>query len=583
MDILFINAQEKMSLQHEVNGQLLLGTLLLQAGFDVDILRFCQIDGFKDDYKRFVHNAVRTILQREPKAVSFYSLWPDYHIMLRIARELKAAREDIYVVFGGPQASATALETMKAMSFIDAICTGEGEMTAVPFFTALLRSNAQGLDVVPGLYYRENGQVMHHEHEHPLCDLNTLPRWDDRLYLHHYKDAAENWGSDSFFMPIDAGRGCPYSCTFCCTSYFWRRTYRLKSPERIVEDIQFFYNKFGIKRFWFAHDAFTADMRLVDKLCDYIIEKGLDITWKCTTRIDRIDKDLILKMKRAGLVEMDLGVETGSERMQKLINKNLRLNMINSNIQFLLEQEIRVGMFFMYGFPEETEQDLFDTVQLALDLLDRGVRHVSMAFCRFNPTTQITEQFFDQLMLNPKIDTLSRDIYAYADELETIANNKPLFTYYYNLETQLREKYQYLIYFLFLYEKFSFSARYLRQVFGGDAGKLVCALFDANRDRLTCGIKAARQWFRERPLELLYRTLEQVDCPQSTQLKALMQFDFDKEAVLQEQDNCAVVKEYAFCYADLKRRLPIAEYGEGVSKIMLQKKDGKLNLRVLKH
>ena len=87
MDILFVNAQESLCLQNEVNGQLLLGTLLLQAGFDVDVLRFCQIEGYNGDYKAFVHNAVQAIVQMEPKAVSFYSLWPEYQIGRASCRE----------------------------------------------------------------------------------------------------------------------------------------------------------------------------------------------------------------------------------------------------------------------------------------------------------------------------------------------------------------------------------------------------------------------------------------------------------------------------------------------------------------
>ena len=349
-----------------------------------------------------------------------------------------------------------------------------------------------------------------------------------------------------------------------------------------MEDIRFFHNKFGIKSFWFTHDAFTANMELVEKLCDYIIDEDLDITWKCTTRIDRIDRDLILKMKRAGLVQIELGVETGSDRMQKIINKNLRLNTIDSNIQFLLEQKIAVSLFFMYGFPEETEQDLFDTVQLSLDLLDRGIKHVSMSFCRFNPTTQITEDCFDKLVLNPNIDSLFRDVYAYTDEFEVIAKHKPLFTYYYNLDTELRQKYQYLIYFLYLYEKLPSSAHHLKAAFAGDAGKFLRTFFEVNRDRLTCGINTAKEWFIKHPGELIERVLEQAECPQAPQLRALVQFDFDREQVARQKEDCTFVKEYAFCYSDLKQGRKLSEYGEGTSKVLFQRKDGAISIMLVK-
>ena len=119
MDILFINATEELSMRKEVNGTLLLATKLLDAGFDVDILRFEQVEGFEGPYMSFIENMTREILARKPRCVSFYSLWPDYHIMLRLARELKKADPQIVTVFGGPQASCTAETTLETMEFVD--------------------------------------------------------------------------------------------------------------------------------------------------------------------------------------------------------------------------------------------------------------------------------------------------------------------------------------------------------------------------------------------------------------------------------------------------------------------------------
>lgn len=583
MDILFVNAQEKLALNCEVNGQLILGTLLLQAGFDVDILRFCQIDGYKGDYTTFVDNAVQAIVQRGPKAVSFYSLWPEYHVMLRIARELKTVRPEIYIVFGGPQPSATAQATMEAMPFIDAVSTGEGEMTIVPFFTSLLRDGGEGLDKVPGLYYRENGRVVHRELEHPLCDLNTLPNWDDRLYLKHYQDEGRNWTAKAFFMPLDVGRGCPYRCTFCCSSTFWRRTYRMKSAERIVRDIRFFKQKFGIKSFWFTHDAFTTNKELVEVICDRIIEENLDIIWKCTTRIDRIDRDLVLKMKQAGLVRIEMGIETGSQRMQKQINKNLNLDVVRDNIRFLVEQGIEVVPYLMHGFPDETEQDLFETVNLGLDLIDIGSDNANISFCHFNPTTLMTQQFFHELVLDPKVDILAREIYGYREEVAAIAEHKALFPFFYNLQTELREKYQYLRYFTRTYKTFSMSRQYLRQAFCGDTGEFVRTFFDANPQAFTNGIETAVQWARYRPQNLLCNMLDRLEQPWVEPLKALVEFDFDRHSALQSKEDCAQIKEYAFCYTDLKERRPLAEFGSGKTKILIQKKEGKVSLMLLKH
>ena len=182
MDILFINATEELSMRKEVNGTLLLATKLLDAGFEVDILRFEQVAGFEGPYLTFIQNMTREILNRKPRCVSFYSLWPDYHIMLRIARELKQIDPEIVTVFGGPQASCTAKTTLETMDFVDYVNTGEGENTVVPLFTAILRGEGD-LNVIPGLHYRSGSQLFHNNELVPLCDLNKLPYWDDRLLL----------------------------------------------------------------------------------------------------------------------------------------------------------------------------------------------------------------------------------------------------------------------------------------------------------------------------------------------------------------------------------------------------------------
>ena len=266
VDVLFITATQEVALNQDANGTMLLATKLLQAGFSADILRFGQIEQRYQEYKVFLTATIERILGMEPKVVSFYTLWPHYHIMLRIAKELKARRNDLFIVLGGPQASATAFDTMNAAPWVDYICTGEGENTIVPFIESILNHNCQDIQSVLGLYYRKDGVVVHNDMNIPLCDLDTLPHWDDRLCAIYHENPNPGWDSPYYFMPIDAGRGCPYNCTFCCSSHFWKRTYRLKSPARILEDIRYYYEKYGITSFWFSHDAITTNRELITEV-----------------------------------------------------------------------------------------------------------------------------------------------------------------------------------------------------------------------------------------------------------------------------------------------------------------------------
>lgn len=581
VDVLFVNAQKEMALAQEVNGTLLLGSKLLQAGFDVEVLRFGQIQSYHQEYDTFIRDVTDRILEISPRCVSFYTLWPYFHVMLRVAAEVKKRAPHIYTVLGGPQSSATAKATMEAMAYIDMICTGEGEDTVVPFFHALLRQGGEGLETIPGLFYRKGGAVVKSEMDMPLCDLETLPRWDERLYLAaHDKPEPERTRRD-YFMPIDAGRGCPYNCSFCCSSYFWRRTYRLKSPERIVADIRYFHDKFGIRSFWFSHDAFTTDRRLVSKVCDYIIEQGLDISWRCSARVDCLTEELVLKMKKAGMTEIEVGIETGSQRMQKLIHKNLDLHKARRMISCLLENKLRVSLFFMFGFPQETEEDLAQTLDLLFSLVDQGVQKADIFFCRFNPTTELTDRYLDQLVLDPEIKILSRAIFGYQEELEVIASHRELFPFFYHLDTPLRNEFQYLLYLVYLYQKFPNSAKYLRGLYGGDDLAFYRDFYRKNSHVFDRGTQYVLERMEADPLELFSNMMEGMEQPCIPQLKGLMRFVGDVQRVTESAEDITIRDTYSFSILDFKSKKPIEAYCVASTEMLVQKVHGKLEMRVL--
>lgn len=577
MDILFVNSTAELSLNKEINGTLLLATKLLQDGFDTDVLRFGQVESYQGDYLVFIGDITRMILERSPKCVSFYALWPDYHIMLRIARELKQIRPELVIVLGGPQASCTAEATLKAVEYVDYINTGEGENTVVPLFRGILRGEGD-LNAIPGLHYRKDGQLFHNNEMVPLCDLNELPQWDDRLLLPQTDPALTK---SYYFMPIDVGRGCPYSCTFCCTSYFWRRVYRLKTPERIVADIKHYHDKFGITSFLFSHDAFTINKKLVEQVCDKILEEGLQITWRCSARLDCVSEELILKMKRAGMIYMELGVETGSPRMQKLINKNLDLVKARKIVSFLLKEKIGVGLFFMYGFPQETEEDLNQTVELMCSLIEEGVFNTSMFFCKFCPSTSLTENYSDQLVFDPDVQMNFLKAYGYEYEKDLISANKDIFPFFFHMHTPLRDRYEYLQFFMELYLHFPEPIRYLRQIYQGDNLKLYRDFCDANRQWVEAGAQKLGEHVKQEPLEMLLNLTQNLQHPKIRQIEGLLKLSYRTRKIAASKEDARLVDTYDFNYVDLTLKRPIEQYSQGRSEILLEKKDGKFDLKVL--
>lgn len=581
-DILFINSTDALSLDREVNGTMILATKLRQAGYSAKILRFCQAKSNGKDYERFIEEMLEQIFAHCPKCVSFYTLWPYYHAMLRLAKEIKQRRPDIITVMGGPQATATAEATMRAMDWVDYVCTGEGENTVVPFFEILLGVSGADLSTILGLYYRKNGEVVHNDLSVPLTELDSLPYWDEGLYLEDYPDPGKLLENPTDKMPIDVGRGCPFRCTFCGTSRFMQRTYRLKSPERILSEIRYYHDHFGIKNFMFSHDAFTVNMKLVDKVCDGLIESGLNIKWQCTTRVNCVTEELLLKMQRAGMTGIQMGVETGSERMQKVIKKNLDLSRILPIARFCKEHKIGLNFFFIHGFPDETEQDLNDTLNLIFDLEDIGLAHNSLSYCMFTPGTEMTKQYFDQLEFDPTLDVYFRGDMGWEAEKAMIQENKEIFPCFYHLNTPLRNEFRDLVSLVILYEKCPKTFYYIRKLYCGDNLRLFRDLHKKNIHFFDRGRNELYAALRHHPAEWIENLLTGLDCPNIEQLMALMAFELDLDAAKNVAGDILDCKVYDFVLSDMKARVPLEAFTKGQSKIFMQKVNGRLVMKLLK-
>jgi pyruvate-formate lyase-activating enzyme len=383
-------------------------------------------------------------------------------------------------------------------------------------------------------------------------------------------------------MPIDAGRGCPYNCTFCCTSHFWKRTYRLKSPDRILAYIRYYHDKYGMTTFWFSHDAFTTNRQLVAQVCDKIIESGMKIKWRCSSRIDCVNEELLSKMKQSGLVEIELGIETGSLRMQKLTHKNLNLERAKRLVDFMLKEGILVSLFFMYGFPEETEEDLNDTLELIFNLLDAGVNHVSMSFTRFNPATDITNRFLDKLELDPDMKILIRGVsYGFEDELDMIRNNKAMFPFFYHLNTPVRNNYQYAHFFIRLYRQYTHTIRHLRKLYKGDNLRFYRDFYNNNLEYFQQDMIHASNGIRNHGMQMLANTVKDFDVPYLHRILSLLRFEDNANRIKNSECDTSIQEVYDFNYIDYKMNLPIEMYSDGKTEILLQKKDGKVSLKVL--
>lgn len=297
--------------------------------------------------------AARLIIEDGADVHGFSSICSSYPLTIRIAQAVKAARPDSIVLLGGPQASVVDLQTLAAFRFVDFVIRGEAEL-ALPVFLDEL-ANERKLSRVPSLSYRWQSKPRRNPGAPVLEDLDSIP-----LPAYHLVGGLRGATKAS----LELGRGCPFACTFCSTNDFFRRRFRLRSPNRVLSDMRALAAAYGVREFELVHDMFTVDRRRVEAFCEAMLASGEAFRWACSARTDCVDEELLALMSRAGCMRIFFGVETGSPKLQKIIDKHLDLDWAEQIIITTEQLGMSSTVSLITGFPEETREDLEQTLQM---------------------------------------------------------------------------------------------------------------------------------------------------------------------------------------------------------------------------
>lgn len=298
-------------------------------------------------------DAARLILDRRPDVVGFTALGCNFHCVVQIATAIHRRRPTLPLLLGGPHASILHRVILERLSCFVAIARHEAEATLLPLLAAL---GSERLADVPGVSWRRNnGQVVCNRGTPRIEDLDTLPvPAFDRLGLE---------GRRLSSIRVEAGRGCPFSCTFCSTASFFGRSYRLKSSGRIVAEMDLLAERHGFRNFKLNHDLFTVNRRKVLDFCTAVSPRRY--LWACSARVDCVDAELLEAMQAAGCRSIYFGIETGSSSLQQSSRKRLDLDLVEPILACTKRLEIATTTSFIIGYPDETEADRAQTIDMA--------------------------------------------------------------------------------------------------------------------------------------------------------------------------------------------------------------------------
>ena len=371
MKVGFVNAIVSEYANSFPMGLVSLCTILSQYNVECKIIDFREMkDRALIDKKRFAVRDIALFAQiiEEGKfdIVSFYTMSNSFHISILTAKALRDIAPDVKIVFAGPQASVCAQEILTNFPFIDFVSIGEGERTIYNTVINILNGSPQNCE---NLLYRRGNAILSTPVAPLVNNLDDIPFLDYSFYPSIL---------DQERIPIEVGRGCPFSCTFCSTKGFWNQKYRLKSSKRIIQEVVYLRDNYHITHFSFEHDSLTANRKAIVELCNALIDQNVGITWGCSSRVDMLDEKMIALLYNAGCRSIFMGIETGSPNIQKKIKKNLDLSKIEKTISLLERYGINTTCSFMYGFPDEQEDDLGYTFSLISKLIRLNVGNIQM-------------------------------------------------------------------------------------------------------------------------------------------------------------------------------------------------------------
>jgi radical SAM superfamily enzyme YgiQ (UPF0313 family) len=325
----------------------------------------------------------------------FGTICSSYPFTIRIVKALKQLRPEARILLAGPQASVVDVSTLERFSVVDLIIRGEVEQNLVP---ALESFGTPAARLVPGITFRSGARVERAPDGPVITDLDAIPEPCFELleYCRDYR-----------VYPVEAGRGCPFSCTFCSTNDFFRRKFRLRSPACVLREMDRLAAAYSVRIFDLVHDMFTVDRKRVVAFCDAMREAGRDYIWTCSARTDCVDEPLLELMWQAGCRGLFFGVESGSPRLQRSMDKCLDIEEALRAVRASTGRGIQTTVAFITGFPDEDRSDLEATLRFALQSAQSPHARVQLTLLAPLAGTPIWQQHRHELLYDGNISDIS--------------------------------------------------------------------------------------------------------------------------------------------------------------------------------
>lgn len=376
-------------------GTLYVATAIKKAGHDV----------------RFFNGAFMThseilskVIDYKPRFVGLYSTTFGWEKAMRTASDIKAAIKDVFIVAGGPYPIAMKGACLKEADDLDAVVTGEGEITVVELLARL--DGDRNLSDVHGIAYKTNGNIKENPTRKLIDNLDSVPFPSRELLGDSDKcvPAPATYRKRPVAVVITS-RGCDRKCIFCFQIDKNRSSpIRYRSIDNVLDEIELCLSQ-GYKEIKFIDDTLCADYKRAMALADGIIERGLDFTWFASAVVNQVDERLLRAFKKAGCWAILFGAESGVQKHLNTTKKGITLAQTRKAVSLAKKSGLTVFTSFVFGIPGETFSDGLKTIDFACEL--------DPHFANFHALTPFP----------------GTQLYDHADKYGSVSNNLADYTY----------------------------------------------------------------------------------------------------------------------------------------------------------
>jgi len=408
-DVLLINMASDDDM-HDINknynpplGIMSIATRLEFHGYHAGIIDYC--NQMKD-----LLALVQRVINEKIKIVGFSVYTINVDEAIRIARYLKRNVPECIVIFGGAHASLDTEYCCK-QKCVDYVLSGEGETSFIELAEAIFSDfSVIKPEQIHGVnYIRKEGQVVSELREH-ISDIDLLP-----LVKRHLAEMERYKG----MINISTSRGCPANCIYCAGSKLGGRGYRVRNIENVILEIAYIKYYLGnkIESIYFIDDTFTVIKQRVYAFLRWKKKFNLYEKWRCESRVDIVDRELLHAISENGCITIHFGIESGSQDVLNKIMKQIDLTEAKEKIRIASELGITVCCYFMLGHYCDTNE----TMQQTCDLIKFLVKNYNIdASLHYNTPYPGTYQYQYREKLGIRMSSTNyRDFLGYKPMIET--------------------------------------------------------------------------------------------------------------------------------------------------------------------